>query len=271
MPEFRNCVWDTRRASEGVIVPCDFTARPVTEWNCEWLREELKDYADQEAVSHMCDGADLKAGIALQYCFSPHLLSLTADYMTAFNDLMELKRLGFCEWFEAFAFCPCRINGQGLREKPGDGPLAWRRIASGSAPYEEMLDSDGVPTCSINDDARKPDRAIRPGVAFRRWRKAMVTVMIVLVLGGKAASVKPATGYLCKRFRKEWKPRVTHVMHDTTIQRAIADHNGVSLRYFIDDFWKVTDSIQSPPDSAQCPPQDHSESLASDALGVSTK
>ena len=234
-PEYRNCVWDNRRAGEGIIEPCDFTARPVTDFRTEWMRGKLVDYVDQEAASHMCDGADLKGGIALQYCFSEHLLSLADDYMTCHDDLVTLRDAGFCAWFDQLPFSPWRCNGQGLRGK-GSG---WRRIASGSAPYDEMTDTDGVSTCSINEDSRKPDQYVRPGEGFKRWRRAMLAVLVLLALGGVVRSVRPALGYRCRRFRKEWKPRVSHAMHDTAVQRSIADKVGLGVYYFSDDFKQV--------------------------------
>jgi hypothetical protein len=235
-PEFRGCVWDNRRANEGIIEPCDFTARPVTSFETEWMRAKLVNYVDQEAASHMCDGADLKGGIALQYCFSEHLLSLADDYMTCYRDLVTLREAGFCAWFDQVPFSPWRCNGQGLRGK-GSG---WRRIASGSAPYEEVTDSDGVTTCSINEDSRKPDQHVRPGEGFKRWRRAMLAVLVLLSLCGVVRSVRPALGYRCRRFRKEWKPRVSHAMHDTVVQRSIAEAVGLGVYYFSDDFKQVT-------------------------------
>jgi hypothetical protein len=56
----RGIVWDCRREDEGIIVPLDFTANTGSNWNVEWLREQLQSHPCRETVSHLCDGADYK-------------------------------------------------------------------------------------------------------------------------------------------------------------------------------------------------------------------
>ena len=69
----------------------------------------------------------------------------------------------------------------------------------------------------------------------------MLAVLVLLSLCGVVRSVRPALGYRCRRFRKEWKPRVSHAMHDTVVQRSIADKVGLGVYYFSDDFKQVTE------------------------------
>jgi hypothetical protein len=82
-------------------------------------RAKLVNYVDQEAASHICDGADLKGGIALQYCFSEHLLSLADDYMTCYRDLVTLREAGFCAWFDQVPFGG--VTARGFAEKAAGG------------------------------------------------------------------------------------------------------------------------------------------------------
>ena len=141
VPDAQGIVWDTRRASEGVIVPLDFTARQDSKWNIPWLRRQWASYPDKEAVSHACDNADiLKGQLDLQYVLSPHLSSIADGYANVVQDLKELRNNGCYAWFEHLGMCPTRCNGQGTRPK-GDG---YRRIASGSCPY------NGADAVSIN-------------------------------------------------------------------------------------------------------------------------
>ena len=233
VPGARGCVWDVRRASEGIIEPLDFTAQQDSKWNTAWLRQQWAGYCDQEAVSHACDGADLKCELALQYVFSPHLLSLADDYGTCLADITALRTEGYYQWFSHFAFCPCRFNGQGLRPKG----LGWRRIASGSCPYEPILDSDGVAARSINADSRRLAAAPQLSRARTRWRTALVMVVYLLLVFGRVAAWPDALGLRTRRrFRKERKPRVPNAMQDTTVMRAIGDRLGLGVYFFSDDF-----------------------------------
>ena len=231
VPDAQGIVWDVRRHREGIIAPLDFTVKQETEWNVEWLREQWRDYCDEEAVCHACDGADHKLELELQYCFSPHLLSLADGYQVCYDDLAELRERGYYAWFTTFAFCPCRFNGQGTRAK---GP-GFRRIASGSCPYEPILDSDGKFAYSINAESRRLRAPQGDCGAKRSWRKAFFAVVFLLLLR-KVIRVWPDLDKARRRFRKERKPRVKHAMHDTMVMRAIGDRLGLGVYYFSDDF-----------------------------------
>ena len=112
--EAKGIVWDCRQCdSMGVIKPADFTSALPSKWNTEWLREQWVAYRDQEAVSHACDGADLKGdNMALQFCFSPHLESIADGYSEAYDDIVKLKKLGYYSgsggWLSAPATCTGR-------------------------------------------------------------------------------------------------------------------------------------------------------------------
>ena len=232
VPAARGTVWDMRRVGEGIVVPLDFTARLPSRWNVDWLREQWSGYPNQEAVSHACDGADLKLDdMALQYCFTNHLQSIADGYDTCIADLESLRDQGYYEWFTELAFCPCRFNGQGCRPK-GDG---HRRIASGSCPYEPTPDAAGVHAYSINAQTRR----LRPGPAMPRWRRlwrsALLAVALVLLLT-KVTTAVPSIYKMRKRFLKERKPRFEHAMSDALTLRAIGDDVGEPVYVFSDDF-----------------------------------
>ena len=226
-------VWDMRRASEGIVEPLDFQAKQDSKWNLKWLRAQWRDYPDQEAVSHACDGADiLKGQLPFHYCLSPHLLSIADDYATVVADLRKLAAEGVYAWFTSFAFCPTRFNGQGTRPK-GDGK---RRIASGSCPYDPIVDADGCVARSINEEMRQPLPPEPATPPFARWRRALLQVLTCLLLTDAIHSWPRLRGAPVARFRKERKHGAAHAMVDTTVLRAIGDRVGETLYYFLDDF-----------------------------------
>jgi len=155
LPQARGCIWDCRREHEGVIEPLDVTRVPASDWDREWLEQQLRDYPCRETVSHICEGADLKADLPLSFCFTPHLFSI-ADrdaYASAYKDLLKLKQRGWYGWFTDMPFAPWGTSGQGTRPKPPDpltGDPRHRRIVSGSDPYEPIAGGDGVIRPSVN-------------------------------------------------------------------------------------------------------------------------
>ena len=230
-PKARGYIWDLRRVTEGIITPLDFTAKQASDWNVPWLREQWRHYVDQEAVSHACDGANLKLELDYQYCFSPHLLSLADGYAECIDDLVALRDEGFYAWFNTLPFCPCRFNGQGTRPKG----LGFRRIASGSCPYEPILDSSGRLAYSINADSRRLRAERGVTVARKAWRTAFLATIFVLLLT-KVIRFWPCLHAARKRFRKEVKPRVRDAMRNTVVFRAVGDRIGQPVYYFSDDF-----------------------------------
>ena len=181
-------------------------------------------------VSHACDGADIKVDPPLQYVFTEHLFSIAADYATVLSDLTDLVGKGFYAWFSSLPFGPGRYQGQGTRPK-GDG---WRRIASGSCPYQSIPDGSGVPARSLNANARRP----YPPPQSDPWRPAhavCVAVLFVLLLQKRIFGV-PDLFRRRRRFRKERKPSVTQAVADTYTLRAIGDAVSEPVFYFLDDF-----------------------------------
>ena len=238
----RGVVWDCRREDEGIIEPLDFTAEAGSNWDVPWLREQLKSYPCRETVSHLCDGADYKADLPLSFCFTPHLLSLAdADglaYAGIYKDLQRLKKLGYYQWFQQIPFAPWGLNGMGTRPKPDDpisGERCFRRIVSGSDPYDEIAGEDGRVRLSVNAATRRPYPALYDNDRRRRWRTVGITVLVVLLLAGNIRQM-PSLWRGLARFRKERKPRALDVMHDLAIMGAIAKAAGMPLFVFVDDF-----------------------------------
>ena len=238
----RGVVWDCRRESEGIITPLDFTAKPKSHWDTDWLRDKLADYPCRESISHLCDGADYKADLPLSFCFTPHLLSIGdadgAAYDAIYADLQRLKDKGYYEWFTEVPFAPWGLNGQGTRPKPPN-PLTrevkFRRIVSGGDPYEAMAGDDGVPRPSVNAATRKPYRAKHDNRHRRTWRRVGIAVLVALLLSGKIRQM-PSLWRGLARFKKERKPRALDIMYDLSIMGAIAVAAGLPLFVFVDDF-----------------------------------
>jgi hypothetical protein len=145
--------------------------------------------------------------------------------------IFALRDEGFYAWFNTLPFCPCRFNGQGTRPKG----LGFRRIASGSCPYEPILDSSGRFAYSVNADSRRLRAERGVTVARTAWRTAFLATIFVLLLT-KAIRSWPCLHAARKRFRKEVKPRVRDAMRNTVIFRAVRDRIGQPVYYFSDDF-----------------------------------
>ena len=236
----RGTVWDCRREREGIIEPLDFTRRPDSQWNVEWLRQQLQTYPCRESVSHICDGADLKADLPLSFCFTPHLLSIVEEgaYLSLYADLIRLKANGWYEWFTDLPFAPWGINGQGSRPKPPDpvtGVPRFRRIVSGSDPHEDVVGTDGVPRSSVNQATRRQYPAQYDTAARRQWRRIGIVVLVSLLLSGHIRQM-PWLWRNLVRFRKERKPRALDVMWDLSILAAIAAQANLPLFVLVDDF-----------------------------------
>ena len=236
----RGVVWDCRREREGVIEPLDFTHVPDSDWNRPWLRRQLQDYPCRESVSHICDGADLKADLPLSFCFTPHLLSIaeTGAYASLYKDLLRLKANGWYEWFADLPFAPWGVNGQGSRPKPPD-PVTnsprFRRIVSGSDPYDDVVGTDGVPRSSVNTATRKQYPAVHDTLVRQKWRRVGTVVLVCLLMSG-VISQMPSLRRGLARFRKERKPRALDVMWDLSIMAVIAAQADLPLYLLVDDF-----------------------------------
>ena len=240
LPQAKGCVWDCRRERDGVIVPLDVTTTPASDWNREWLAEQLQDYPCKETISHICEGADLKADLPLSFCFTPHLFSIADKeaYASAYKDLLKLKAKGWYEWFTDVPFAPWGTSGQGTRPKPPDpvtGNPRHRRIVSGSDPYDPLAGADGVFRMSVNAATKAPYPPTIETPFRRLWRRAGLVIMVTLLLRGAIRQV-PNLWRSLARFRKERKPRLLDVAHDLSIMAAIGEFAGVPLFIFIDDF-----------------------------------
>ena len=62
-------------------------------------------------------------------------------------------------------------------------------------------------------------------------------MLAALLISRRISTVPDAFGFSRRRrFRKEWKPRAGHAMHDTVVLRAIGDRCRLRVYYFSDDF-----------------------------------
>ena len=242
LPHRRGIIWDCRRERDKIIVPLDFTAVPESQWDTEYLRRMLADYPCRESVSHLCDGADYKADLPLSFCFTPHLLSIAdadgAAYAAIYKDLERLKEQGYYEWFTDIPFAPWGLNGQGTRPKPPDPVtrrLKFRRIVSGSNPYDAMAGSDGITRPSVNTATRRPYAPKHDTWARAAWRRIGLVVLAALLLAGTIRQMPSLWRHL-SRFNKERKPRALDIMWDLSIMAAIAAAAGLPLYVFVDDF-----------------------------------
>ena len=146
--------------------------------------------------------------------------------------------MGYYEWFAGVPFAPWGLNGMGSQDKPPN-PITrercFRRIVSGSDPYDEIAGGDGVTRPSVNTATRRPYAPQHDNDARRHWRVLGIAVLTTLLLAGTIKQM-PSLWKGLARFRKERKPRALDVMYDLSIMSAIAVAAGLPLFVFVDDF-----------------------------------
>ena len=147
-PDARGIVWDLRKLKEGIITPLDFTQPITTHLSLEFLREELKDFVDQELLSFLCSGVVLKADLELQLVFLPHLMSLSHGVDSVESELKKLAAKGWYGLFEHLPFLPCRVQPQGA--VPRKLEERWRRVMEAGAPRKMLFDTAGLSVVPLN-------------------------------------------------------------------------------------------------------------------------
>ena len=154
-PEARGIVWDLRPvlSPTGSMVqtarPLDLTAPMTTHLNTELLKTELKEFPDQEVLSMLVEGAQLKAEIPYQVAILPHLSSLTYGYDSVQEELHKMKERDWYEFHDDIPFLPWRALPQGSTSRKYE-PDRHRRTTDGGAPRNLIQDSEGREVTPIN-------------------------------------------------------------------------------------------------------------------------
>lgn len=151
-PAARGIVWDLRRLSDGIITPLDFQAPIQTHFNLPYLESMLRDCPDQELVSFLLEGVQLKASLDLQIVFLPHLLSLAQGFASVEAELQKLAAKGWYGLFSTLPFVPIRCQPQG--SVPRKLEERWRRVMEAGAPRTLVFDSSGRSVIPLNDASK---------------------------------------------------------------------------------------------------------------------
>ena len=189
-PEARGIVWDLRpvKNKDGEPVssarPLDLLAPMSTHLNTKLLRAELKDFPDQEVLSMLLEGAQLKADIPSQIAILPHLSSLSYGYESVQEELLKMHDRGWYEFHRDIPFCPWRALPQGSTSRKYE-PDRHRRTTDGGAPRHIIRDNGGTEVTPIN----------------------------VACHGGEGVTPIKKSPY----WPKEWKPSLLQLMHDINI------------------------------------------------------
>ena len=149
-PEARGIVWDLRRLDEGIIVPVDFDAPIESHLNLELLREELKDWPDQELLSFLLEGVRYKADVEHQIVLLPHLVSLREGYTSLLEEVAKYTSAGWYGLFSHPPFLPFRAVPKGSVPRKLE-PLRPRPTTEAGAPRQLLFDTEGKPVISLNE------------------------------------------------------------------------------------------------------------------------
>jgi hypothetical protein len=154
VPEARGIVWDLRNASQGVVVPLDFTAIPYTHLNREFIIEmcHLMEWEDLQLRDFLRFGVTYLAPKELQIVLPPHLISLKGGYQQFMDDLVALEDLGWFKLFENIPFLPINLIPRGATPK-SDGTMRITTDASWPHVHPtkgELQDPSGLPVKPLN-------------------------------------------------------------------------------------------------------------------------
>jgi len=215
-PAARGIIWDLRDWHQGGEIKPLAPDEPIeTHFNLEYLRDEMRDFPDQELASFIADGVQFHADIELQLCFMPHLTSLKYGIESVASELKKLAEKGWYGLFENIPFLPCRVQPQGA--VPRKLEERWRRVMEAGAPRKPVYDTAGISVVPLNEASK--------GVKSHR-RSA--TGNTDLGSAGEAAQ-QP------HQWPPELKPRISDYARDGAVLRHVADQAGEPVFAFGDD------------------------------------
>jgi site-specific DNA-cytosine methylase len=176
-PEARGIIWDLRptKNADGTTTksarPLDVMAPISTHLNTELLKSELKRFPDQEVLSMLLEGAQLKADIPYQIAILPHLSSLSYGYESVQEELIKMHDMGWYEFHLDIPFCPWRALPQGSTSRKYE-PDRHRRTTDGGAPRRTIRDNNGTEVTPINVSCHGGE-GVTPIKKSSHWPKEM--------------------------------------------------------------------------------------------------
>ena len=157
-PKARGCVWDLRRAAEGIIEPLDFSSQLHSQLDVDYVESALPEWADQRLIAYLRGGAHFEFDMPLQTVFHPHLYSVWHGFSSLQKEARRLQGTSYeTQWSEIFPrvpFMPMWLLAHGSTPRKLE-PDRYRSTTEGGAPRGEAYDTEGVPVRSINDRSRE--------------------------------------------------------------------------------------------------------------------
>ena len=164
VPAARGCIWDLRRAGEGIIEPLDFSSRLHSRLDVSYVDAMIPDWPDQRLLRYLHEGFHFEFEMPLQIVLHPHLFSVGHGYASLQKEARRLRNVDPSasdayanEWTGMFAslpFMPIWILSHGSTPRKLE-PDRHRSTTEGGAPRCESYDTEGVPVRSINERSRE--------------------------------------------------------------------------------------------------------------------
>ena len=158
VPSARGCVWDLRRAREGIIEPLDFSSKLHSQLDIDYVDKSLPDWPDQRLLAYLHDGVHFEFDMPLQWVLHPHLYSVWHGFSSLQKEARRLQGNSYeTRWAELFArmpFAPMWLLPHGATPRKLE-PDRWRSTTEGGAPRHELYDTEGKPVRSINERSRE--------------------------------------------------------------------------------------------------------------------
>jgi integrase len=155
--EARGCIWDLRRAREGVIEPLNLRSPLHSQLDLDYIDTTLPGWRDQRLISYLHDGVHFEFDMPLQIVLHPHLFSVWHGFASLQKEARRLQGQSYqTQWSELFdlvPFMPIWILGHGSTERKYE-PNRHRSTTEAGAPRMDMFDTEGKPVISINERSR---------------------------------------------------------------------------------------------------------------------
>jgi len=193
VPAARGCIWDLRRAAEGIIVPLNFAERIHSQLNVQYVEDALPGWPDQRMLAYLHEGVHFEFDMPLQIVLHAHLFSAWHGFASLQKEARRLQGHSYeTQWSQIFArfpFLPLWILAHGATARKLE-PDRWRSTTEGGAPRNLLLDTEGVPVRSINERSRE-----YPHPAEEKPTPAQGAQDVAVLNSGSAAAMRACTDH----------------------------------------------------------------------------
>ena len=157
-PRARGRLWDLRGGAGNIKLFDPATEPKRTGLNLDFAASEFADHPDQELVSMICNGVQMKTdAMPPQIVLMPNLLSLYSEnggVAAAAAQMAEMEKLGFLAFFDHLPCIPFRAMPRGVVPKKGTEEL--RGIGDQGQPRKRLCTRrSGEPVTPLNVMSRE--------------------------------------------------------------------------------------------------------------------